>query len=652
MTRHDRHSEGPRQARSPNARQLRRQMLLGAGCWVVALSGLAAAGASQEVPFLTEPPAIDGALDPGLASLPGRPLPAELKSHPANPPVEPTVRLAYGVGFLYLHVEWSAATIVARDRGYQNGDGLVLVLAEPSDDQRPSERFTVLAFSGGAANAASWSRRLVWYENVALAMRPAGDGVRFAERESDGRSSFEILIHWDDVYPLHPLFGDVGINIMLVKAFGDKGQSRYSLVEDGRIDSEQSPRRYQVLRFATPSPGSGVQVALRMDRNISEGDSLRARLVATAATGIVKEVWARVLAGEGERLARVAITLECTPGITRGDLELPTVDLPAGGYRVQWGTADGQGGALGLTVRPRFEPNQLARRIAKLASPVSPGSRTTMEFLLQDLTTRAAAIGPTDVCPLFAIDLRRLLDLVAQSEAGRDALAARTGLLRRAFRSSLDGSLQPYSVFVPNDKSPRRRRPVVVYLHGSGQDDTALRDPARWLGGSGAVLVAPYARGTSHAYCPKEAQADIADAIGDAVTTYGADQSAVVLTGFSMGGYGVLRTFFESPGRFVGLAIFSGQGDMGPRYGFPEAPDFLHVASLEVLRNCPVFMFHGARDQNCPYEEARRLAGRIEAAGARLTFVADPELGHEAPSPAAKEAYRVWLLGLLASTHK
>ncbi len=115
------------------------------------------------------------------------------------------------------------------------------------------------------------------------------------------------------------------------------------------------------------------------------------------------------------------------------------------------------------------------------------------------------------------------------------------------------------------------------------------------------------------------------------------------LTCYSMGGYGVYRTFYETPGRFRALAIFSGDPSLGPRSLGDQAPDFSEQGRLAPFRNVPMFIFHGGRDRNCPIEHTRELIDKLKAAGAKVEFHYEADKGHEAPSAQTRQAFHSWL---------
>ncbi len=209
---------------------------------------------------------------------------------------------------------------------------------------------------------------------------------------------------------------------------------------------------------------------------------------------------------------------------------------------------------------------------------------------------------------------------------GEDPVARQTGVVRRSFRSRIDGTLQPYSIRPVAKPKPGRAYPVVVFLHGSASDDRGQLDGVKGML-PGFILVAPYARGTSHFYVTEEAQEDIREVLADVAAHYPVDPDRIFLSGFSMGGYGVYRTFHEDPARYRGLIVLS-----GIPYVNSSSPDFRDPSSLAGFEGVDMFIAHGTEDRNCPFAETEQVVERLREAGANVKFIVQPRRGHESPS--------------------
>lgn len=561
---------------------------------LAAAGGRAAAEApaalAAPVPFLAEAPRIDGLLDESLAALPARPLPPPERSAAENPATEATFRLAYGAGFLWLHVESPGEALSFRDRAFQNGDGFHLVLALPRPDGAPSTEFTVVAVSAVDRPAMEWTRRVAWYRGPDRVFVPLSPAAQAATAAKNGRLGFELLLPWSDVAPLHPwLSPAIGFNLAVVRAVGAREKNVHLLVPDRFVDSEGKPRLSAPLTFEAPrSPPRGTTFVALPVGHLRAGEPLRATVVG------------------------------------------------------------GPGADDAATVRVRTAEGTLVA-LARLAPAISPGTKATIELLVTEAETALRALPRYEAAGRERLALEEAAALLRRAESGEDPLAGRTGAFRRAFRSRRDGTLQPYALRVPKGGEAGAKRPLLLWLHGSGSDERALFSAPDYSGGA-TVDVAPRGRGASHAWARAEALADVDEALDDALAATGADPARVVLAGFSMGGYGVYRKFLDAPERFRALAVFSGHPDLANRWtGTRDHPNLLDPAVAARFRGIRLFVFHGAKDRNTPFELTEQAVAALRAAGAEVELAVEEAAGHEAPSSATLARFRAWLARVLAS---
>lgn len=610
------------------------------GLALICLAGLAGElPRPLQVPFLAQPPKIDGVLDTELKDLPAFFLQA------SGAKGEVRARVAYGADFLYVQVEAAQDSVRCRDRAYQNGDGLLLAVATTAPGGEPTDEFRVLGFSPQPEGQRTWQYAFTWYRDRALEMSPL-PGVRFAWTSGGGRVSFEALVPWSSIPPYHPWFrgpGSIGLNLAYVQAVAGSGKTRHALVEDLRLGSENSPRRYLPLSFEAPGERADMTWAAEPLRaNLRSGESLGLRVAAAGSAGAGLPLSVRILNGEGEVLVRRRVEAPAGPAPHARELDL-ALRLPAGGYQLE---VEGPGPSVlrrGITVLPALAIPALRSTLDE-AKTLAQGSRSTLAFRLAEAEAALAGLKPHETAGRLRASLEELDRDLRAAASDQDPVAGRTGIQRRAYRSALDGTLQPYTVRVPEGLKPGVRVPLLVYLHGSGDDDRGMLDRSR--APEGWIQLAPRGRGTSNCYSSDHAQDDLREAIDDVLAHYPVDAGRVFLAGFSMGGYGVYRTALAQPGRFRGLMVLAGQPDLGPQWLGEDHPDALDPANLSRLKGETFFIVHGTEDRNCPFAKTVQMVEGLKAAGARVTFLAEPGRGHDSPSAEAEAHCMDWLRNL------
>ena len=602
-----------------------------------------------EIDFVGEAPDIDGRLDDRLAGLlPVRTFTHYRKHDESNSIADASYRIGYGASFLYLYVEAEAESLTYRDRAYQFGDGFSMVIATPRPDGSPTEEFYVLACSAVDRPDREWFRRIFWYYNVDTIFTSTSRDAVLEFEERDGRISFELLLPWADVHPNHPWYSEaIGFNLSFVRAMGESRNEHIVVPDD--VGAELRPRRYALLCFEPPpdsDPRSTVVLPAR--GHCFEGDTVAATAASSGGGAGDEDVIVGVKSGEGDLVAWGRAQYRCEDAVTRHEFELDTAGLLPGGYMLEWYSRVNESrGELPLTILPAFSPDEWKQRVIDAPASVPEGARATVELEMEEIRDDLRELHSYESSGSLRLRIERLEALLERTEAGADVYAEERGFFRRAFRSELDGTLQPYGIRVPDDFHPDRRYPLMVFLHGSASDETNLQYMT-FLTEGAFIEVAPFGRGESNMYVSDESQTDIAEAIADAIENYAIDDSRIVLAGFSMGGYGVLRTFYETPERFRALVVFSGDPDLANRWSEDGShPDFTDEEFLAGFDGMPIFVFHGEQDRNASYERAVLAVEKLRAAGAHVEFATEADTGHESPGQETIEAYHTWLRGVL-----
>lgn len=212
--------------------------------------------------------------------------------------------------------------------------------------------------------------------------------------------------------------------------------------------------------------------------------------------------------------------------------------------------------------------------------------------------------------------------------------------LEKVYRSKLDKTLQPYVVKLPDNYNELKKYPLIVFLHDSGANEKSIYKNSFFIPHDFFGL-SVNGRGPYTDYCYNNAQDDIAEAIAEVVKDYPIDQENIILSGRSMGGYGVLRTFFETPSKYKAIASFSGL-PKGKVAG-PEQPNFLKAEFLKDFKDLYIFIFHQTGDPFCTYEMVKESVKIYQENGASVTFCHEDTDGHGNPSQRSITAYYEWL---------
>ena len=186
------------------------------------------------------------------------------------------------------------------------------------------------------------------------------------------------------------------------------------------------------------------------------------------------------------------------------------------------------------------------------------------------------------------------------------------------------------------DKDPARRWPLYVLLHGAGERGKTPQHFKGWAGFPRGVKPDTFIIAVPA--CPKDAYWSVAqldDMISDLAARYPVDADRIYVAGHSMGGCGCWDMLAAFPGRFAG-GVICGDGMAT-----------LDESAMERVKNTPVWIFHGAKDEAAPVAGARRMAAGLERINGRVRYTEYPEDDHGTILGKAFGQVEVydWLLG-------
>lgn len=190
-----------------------------------------------------------------------------------------------------------------------------------------------------------------------------------------------------------------------------------------------------------------------------------------------------------------------------------------------------------------------------------------------------------------------------------------------------------YRVFVPKNRRPDEKLPVMLYLHGSGargDDNMAQVDGIRWAIAPVRekvrfIVVAPQCRPDT--FWAAQEMADYAlAALDQSVKEFNGDPQRLYLVGFSLGGYGVWHIAAGNPGKFAALVPIAGgivehpTRPPGRTAIIPAVGEMLdspepYKEVAKAIGKTPVWVFHGARDHDVPFQFSRSIVEALKAEG-------------------------------------
>ncbi|MRG93217.1 alpha/beta hydrolase-fold protein [Polyangium spumosum] len=342
-------------------------------------------------------------------------------------------------------------------------------------------------------------------------------------------------------------------------------------------------------------------------------------------------------------------------GAPEGGLSLPVPFEKAGTteLRLRLGPAPGSESKVSLVHRGSLQKRALdlsAKRETIEASSATRGEKDSLIAHIDGLVENLAQ-GDRDISWIKR-QTAEAEALVATLEKDEKPYDGRYGVQRRAYRSPLDGRLQPYVLFVPRAYRPGGKPlPLVVASHGLGnRPEIALRVvvgeapeagfnglfEARHFPGLpdlGAFIVAPWQFG--NAGQRHLGEDDVLRVIAEVRAHFPIDERRISLTGYSLGGTVAFYLPLHYPDLFSASAPLCGYPNLLGWESIRKAP---HTPWEDVLlakryivnwaengQHVPLFIVHGGKDDPT---RSQLVANRYRSLGYPHKFDVQEDLDH------------------------
>jgi len=198
-----------------------------------------------------------------------------------------------------------------------------------------------------------------------------------------------------------------------------------------------------------------------------------------------------------------------------------------------------------------------------------------------------------------------------------------------------------YLLYLPRDydEKPDFRWPLLLFLHGMGErgDDLELvkkHGIPKIVEERDFPFVAISPQCPLHSTWTMELDS-LHGLVMEAIRIYSVDRSGIYLTGLSMGGFGAWHLAEAHPELFAAVVPIC--GGAVPMIGFPER--------IKVLKDTPIWAFHGAKDNTVPLKTSQDLVDVLRKHNGNVKFTIYPDAGHDSWTETYDnpELYR-WLL--------
>jgi predicted esterase len=201
-----------------------------------------------------------------------------------------------------------------------------------------------------------------------------------------------------------------------------------------------------------------------------------------------------------------------------------------------------------------------------------------------------------------------------------------------SYISEIDGSSQPFGLYLPEPFDPNVPHPVVFHLHGAPGRWSTDFPMASYADANGWILVNPDGRGDFTAYLGV-AQDDVFCVLDDLRDRYpeGIDENRIYVEGCSQGGQGASRLGFLYPDLFAAAAPVDGWyncyaflGQYSSRYTNPEEVNPRRRSLIEALsplyiaenvKHLKLYLGVDTGDGTVPPSEGYSLHDRLDELG-------------------------------------
>lgn len=520
------------------------------------------------------------------------------------------------------------------DRAYQHGDGFSFMLSRPSFSELSDEYYII-----GVSPFAKKNKVIEWYKNMEYRGRAISDYRIYSEIIE--KSCYIItFIKWHCIRPIKPfIWGEIGFNIAFVEA-GKGLRDKSVLVQDNPISDKERKRKYKRFNFENPKLEDKYLIFSSLDkRNLEESEKLNLNIFINSPCDKEENIF---INANGKNIKKV---VKLNKGENKISINIFNKYLKRGNNNIVLSIEDYKE-EFEVYVYKLIEVLNTVTTVDEMDSiskdPFMKGSLMATRYYCENIMKTLHSAGYHDDFSTIRTKYDYLKSAIDYLKGGYN-LFEKGKILRLAFKSKYDGSLQPYSIYIPKSYDKVKKHNLMIMLHGSGLDDRGAfnnKFDINIAEAEGMVIAAPNGRGEFNCYCSEAALADIRDLTKYLCKLFSAEK--VILSGYSMGGYGALRVYDYCKDLFDGVAVFSGHYNMPNLFNVNNGIDYSIKDNMDKLKGVPIIFFHGVEDTTCTFSEMNEFLNKLTLVNDKVKLVYG-ETGHSPLNLNWYENYLEWL---------
>ncbi len=549
--------------------------------------------------------------------------------------------LSFDTEAFYINAEVHDTHFLDGNRSWRYGDGFFINFVMPDEsDLVDSERFYAYGFSReeGKPVAVLVNHNGDYYLSSKPALVPD-----IEIDSSQNLAKYRINIPWDYLSPFHPLVDErAGINIIYISQNDDGSRTFLKWVKDPYFDTESTDlRRFAPLYF-DQSDKSPLQMSGMLDSRWIESDKITFQLIFYFPEAIHKTLTGSILDSIDNAVVRFQKNIVFAQGKNSLKESVEMNGIGEGRYRLKINLSDSIKWKDSFFEFDRRTFNRLVKEIRKLKiranNPEFLSSVFGLEYRLKTFQESLADLKPRETPFPLANQLKELKQLTRNCKENQTIYNS-AGYLLSAFRSSVDSTLQPFSVYLPQNFDKTQTYHLLVALHGSGVDEiNTVRKLGKWYDGEQFIVLGTRGRDLSSWYVGKT-EKDVVDVVREVKKIFRIDKT--FLYGFSMGGYGAWRISFLYSKLFNGVIVHSGI-PYHPRENITEYDMRNFIGNSKHI---PYLVVHGTSDRSLNVKPTDKFVEKLKTSSYSVHYHRVEGGGHG--NFDASEIIRKWLVNQL-----